>query len=128
MKFHLFLIVLSAAIFAQVFASQGEGRHKRSFHSYFDNYFDVIAASTCTALGSGVSGWYFPIRRKCVNPGPSCHQICTSANIQKQAKAKIDPSRFAAVSFSSSTRVHFSFSDMTILLTLSMRGIYVLII
>ncbi|CAB4005664.1 Hypothetical predicted protein [Paramuricea clavata] len=65
-------------------------RKKRSFKSYFENYFDEMATSACVAMGSK-RGLYFAVRRKC-GSFASCKEICTSYTIRRQAQIW-DPSK-----------------------------------
>ena len=48
--------------------------------SYFNNYYDEIATSTCTALSisHGYHGHIAAVRRTC-GTGPSCVHVCKNA-------------------------------------------------
>ena len=60
-------------------------RMKRSFRSYFNNYFDEMATSACVAIGHD-AGLYFAVRRHCGLVAPSCYDICKSHTIRKQGQ------------------------------------------
>ena len=59
--------------------------------SYFNNYYDEIATSTCTALSLShhISGHIAAVRRTCRN-GPSCADVCKSAKEVLYYKGKFD--------------------------------------
>lgn len=69
-----FSLVLFILIGCQIVSGSG-------FRSYFNNYYDEIATSTCTALSAShnVRGHIAGVRRACSASTASCADICTNA-------------------------------------------------
>ena len=64
-------------------------RERRSHRSYFYNYYDEIAMSTCTALSANykITGYIFAVRRTCGGPNTwprTCDQICRDPKLRAQ--------------------------------------------
>merc|ERR1719228_344354 len=78
----LLLVVLGSASLVQ--SSQcGSSGPPIQHRSYFYNYFDEVAVSTCTALSAshGLAGHVTAVRRTCTSGNsPSCAHVCQTTN------------------------------------------------
>lgn len=64
--------------------------------SYFNNYNDEMATSTCTALSAShqITGHIAAVRRIC-GSGPSCADVCKNAKAVPYFSGKFDSSKYS---------------------------------
>ncbi len=62
-------------------------RKRRSFRSYYYNYYDEMAMSICASV-PGAARHVFPVRRACTSASKTtCAMVCKDPNLRKQRKS-----------------------------------------